>query len=121
LYYRALECTFLGLDQLIVNFTVKVKENFQQVIVFSCEPQWQQEDITVIAKIITEQHAGLSVKEANRGLDRESYLVTDGNADYWLHFEYYSQSIWIESLSEHTVHHIESLFKTLIKTQNADG
>lgn len=120
MYYKALEHTFLGLDQLIVNFIVKVKEILPQIIVFSCTPHWQQEDIAALAQLITEQHPNFIIKELNQGLDRATYLIANGENDYWLHFECYSQSIWLEPLSDHTDNQLETLFDHLKKSQTND-
>lgn len=118
MYYRGLEPRFLGLDQLFVNFTVKVVEKFQHAVVLSCFPEWQQDDIDSILQVILSQHTNFTLKESNKGLDRESFRLSEADADYWLHFECYSQSIWLEPMNDRAQQEFELLYQSLLKRQS---
>lgn len=83
----------------------------QVAIVF--EKNWFQEDIVELRQQLLNKLQQPIVKEVTLGADRESTRFTWLNAEFILHFDYYSQSCWFSPHDEISVSKIKPLFALL--------
>lgn len=77
------------------------------------EKNWFQEDIVELRRQLLTQLQLPNAQEIILGADRESSRLTWLNAEFILHFDYYSQSCWFSAHNEISEPIIKPLFTKL--------
>ena len=80
---------------------------------------WFQEDIVELHQLLLSKIPEYRVKEVTQGADREDIRFQWREAEFILHFDYYSQSCWLSVQDEINVLKIQSLFNLLKKSQSS--
>lgn len=92
---------------------VTLNEINEQTIVFSSPSEWQQEDIESLQSELLRRYPLFSVISHEQGLDRESFQLEYKSSYFWLNFEYYSQSIWLEAMDQSGQPMLAALFEDM--------
>ena len=71
----------------------------QQTINIVWPDNWYQEDIDLLSDYLLNQLSGHKILEKTPGADRESIRFSWQKAQFTIHFDYYSQSCWLEGLN----------------------
>ena len=82
-----------------LNFNLKLFTSIpeQQVLTITFEKIWYQEDIADLLKQILAPLSQVNIIEQTSGADREDVRFTWQGHYLMLHFEYYSQSCWLDT------------------------
>jgi len=87
----------------------------EQITVFF-EKSWFQEDIIDLRQLLLNKIPYHHVKEIILGADREDIRFLWQNAEFNLHFDYYSQSCWFSAHDEVSNSKIHPLFNHLTQS-----
>lgn len=77
------------------------------------DTHWFQEGIHELSLQLLNKIQSYDIKDITQGADRESCRFIWLNAEFSLHFDYYSQSCWFSAHDEMSTSKIQSLFKLL--------
>ena len=84
------------------------------VIVIHWQNTWYQEDIEDLLSVIVTLSNDFEIVEKLIGADRESMRVTwQQQFHFTLHFDFYSQSCWIDGEDNHSCKNLPALLKDL--------
>ena len=88
------------MDQLapFYDFSLEILDNHALLIAYNSV--WYQDDICLMKEVIIKKLPAANTIESLVGADRESLRFSWRSHAFMLHFEYYSQSCWIEAESE---------------------
>jgi hypothetical protein len=74
----------------------KCKDLTETSIIFECELNWSQDDISLMIEHYFQQYSFLKKIEWLKGADIEAVRFKWGDHDFSLSFECLGQSIWVE-------------------------
>lgn len=77
------------------------------------DDNWFQEDIMMLQQLLLNNINNVNIKEVIQGADRQSIRFSWLNAEFILHFDYYSQSCWFSAYDESTINKIHDLLHLL--------
>lgn len=89
--------------------------NNQITILFN--QNWFQEDINSLSQLLFNNITNIHIKEVTVGADLEHIRFQWQDTEFIMHFEYYSQSCWLDTQDPQGVIEINSLF-TLLQQNN---
>lgn len=81
------------------------------------EKNWYQEDINILKPLLLDRILDHKIKEITVGADRESVRFCCFDAEFTLHFDYYSQSCWFSAHDVASKTKIQLLFNLLTKKE----
>ncbi len=94
-------------------FIFKCKQLNEGVLIFSCLKSWSQDDIEQLVELFLHQYAGFEAIEQLTGADRVSVRLLWRQCYVQLHFECYSESIWMEAEQVQSQQQLQQLFTEL--------
>lgn len=84
------------------------------VIAISWLTTWYQEDIEDLLTVVVSLSSNIEIVEKLMGADRESVrIICNKQFHYILHFDFYSQSCWIEGEDSYSSNNIVTLFNKI--------
>lgn len=84
------------------------------VIVISWLVTWYQEDIEDLLTVVVSLSSDIEIVEKLMGADRESVrIIWNKQFHCILHFDFYSQSCWIEGEDSHGSNNLVTLFNEI--------
>ena len=84
-------------------------------LILHCSADWYQEDIDKLYISLTAQVVDICIQDKIQGADRESIRFSWQSYYYFVvHFEFYSQSSWIEAADEVSINKLSDLQKALV-------
>ena len=81
------------------------------------DQHWFQEDIINLQKLLLKNIPEHNIKEVIQGADRENIRFQWQDAEFILHFDYYSQSCWFSAQDEISTPKIQALFNIIMKNE----
>lgn len=106
--------TFTGIR--MSPFTIQTINFSNNQITVIFKQSWFQEDINTLHQLLLGNISDLSTKEVIIGADLEHIRFQWQGTEFTLHFEYYSQSCWLDTQEPKCQTEITSLFNLLEKS-----
>lgn len=97
----------------MVSINIQQVELIDGIISIIFDNNWFQDDIIELSRQLFSKMDDPMIKEVILGADRESRRFLWQNAEFTLHFDYYSQSCWFSAHDEMSVDKIKPLHQLL--------